>query len=376
MEEKKVERNANFELLRIISMLFIVIYHMIIHGQVLNNCTNKNLYIILTIIKYITIIHVNSFVLLSGYYQSSGKFKQSKLWMLINSSFFYRITIAIIMSALGLAVLNKVDIIQILFPLNLTEYWYIKLFIFLYCLSPFLNKMIKTFTKKEYQKILLLLFFILSTLPYITGSKAFENNGYTLYNFIFLYLIGGYLRKYPIREGYWMKRFSKSFQQIIFICIFAICVILNVLIQNTSELFMGNSPLADEIFGNFLQMCIMYSNPIIIVQTIAYFLFFETLSLKSKIINFISNLTLGVYLIHDNSLIRQHLYTFLGISGTTINNMSFIPYLLFVSVIVFIVCALIELIRQIIFKFIYNRKVSNKIREKYYRWLNSIKIYE
>lgn len=88
MEEKKVERNANFELLRIISMLFIVIYHMIIHGQVLNNCTNKNLYTILTIIEYITIIHVNSFVLLSGYYQSSGKFKQSKLWMLINSSFF------------------------------------------------------------------------------------------------------------------------------------------------------------------------------------------------------------------------------------------------------------------------------------------------
>ena len=37
MENK---RNSNFELMRIVSMAFIVLWHIIMHGNVLSNCTN------------------------------------------------------------------------------------------------------------------------------------------------------------------------------------------------------------------------------------------------------------------------------------------------------------------------------------------------
>ena len=75
--EKLQERNSNFELLRIIAMLFIVLYHIIIHGQVLGNSVNAGLSIIIYLVMYMTLVHVNSFILLTGFFQSTGKFKQS-----------------------------------------------------------------------------------------------------------------------------------------------------------------------------------------------------------------------------------------------------------------------------------------------------------
>ena len=37
-----------------------------------------------------------------------------------------------------------------IFPIMMKDYWYVKLYILLYCLSPFINKMIDSFNKYEY----------------------------------------------------------------------------------------------------------------------------------------------------------------------------------------------------------------------------------
>ena len=36
--EKSVERNSNFEILRIISMIMIIGYHYVVHGHFLDSC--------------------------------------------------------------------------------------------------------------------------------------------------------------------------------------------------------------------------------------------------------------------------------------------------------------------------------------------------
>ena len=43
---KEKERNSAYELMRIVSMLLIVLYHVIMHGKVLENCQNESLKII------------------------------------------------------------------------------------------------------------------------------------------------------------------------------------------------------------------------------------------------------------------------------------------------------------------------------------------
>ena len=68
MKKTLEERNSNFELLRIVSMLFIILWHTIMHGNMLYNCTNESIKWILEIIQFLIIVHVNSFVMVSGYF--------------------------------------------------------------------------------------------------------------------------------------------------------------------------------------------------------------------------------------------------------------------------------------------------------------------
>ncbi len=73
-----VKRQSNFELLRIISMLFIVIYHLIFHGNIIKNCSNQGVAIIFTIIELITIVHVNSFILSLAIFNQIPNLKNQK----------------------------------------------------------------------------------------------------------------------------------------------------------------------------------------------------------------------------------------------------------------------------------------------------------
>ena len=92
-------RQSNFELMRIISMFFIVLWHIIIHGHLIENSLNPKFSFIMTLLKYIVIVHVNSYVLLTGYFQCKSKFKLSKIWDLSISSLFYKLIIKLILLA-------------------------------------------------------------------------------------------------------------------------------------------------------------------------------------------------------------------------------------------------------------------------------------
>lgn len=130
--------------------------------------------------------------------------------------------------------------------------------------------------------------------------------------------------------------------------------------------------LVNDITNNLLLMSRAYSNPIVIVQTIAFVLFFETLNIRSKIINNLATLTLGIYLVHDNPLMRGVLYQWLKIDNGPVSSYSFIIYIFIVSFVIYFTASLIEWIRQLLFHWIYNRKIPTKIRQKYYSWLNKL----
>ena len=365
-------RKSNFELLRIFSMLFIILYHMILHGKILQNCVNNGVSTIFNFLEYLVIVGVNIFILITGYFQSKSNFKQSKLWQLINSSLFYKAAIIIIFSSFGIIRLSKLEIFDELFILNLDEYWFIKYYFFLYCLSPFLNELINNLSKEKYRKLLIVSVIIFSIIPYITGMKAFPNDGYSLYNFILLYFIGAYFRKFCFEDNFIIKRFSKKLVRIVLLVTFFSCAILNYLIVTTSYSLQNINSIFNEVFGNLISMNIAYSNPIIMLQSLALFLLFSTFNIKSKFINSISKCVIGVYLIHDNNFVRKELYKFLHIDNRIITSYSFIFYSIGMALLIFAVCSLIEWFRQVIFRFIYRRKISQKLRTKYYDFINSV----
>lgn len=378
--EKKEIRNSNHELMRIISMFFIVINHVIYHGHVFDNNTNSTLEYILYLVMLIIIVHVNSFILLTGYYQCKKNFKQSAIWKIISASLFYKISIMIILISIGVLSLDYVAILKQLSPIQLEGYWFIKNYCLLYCLSPFLNKLINSMNKKEFRCFLLVGFVIVSIIPALTNGQTFSNNGFSLYNFIYIYFIGAYLRNYPLEEGYMFKKFSTNIFRMVLLAIIFVCAFNQLILLFFSKVFMWMNPLFYEI-GTTIKNSIeiegtgfSYSSPLIIIQSVAYFLFFTTLSFKSKFINKIATLVFGVYLIHENIYLRMFEYKWLGIDNGPIYSCRFLLNIFSIAILLYIVCLLIEFIRQIIFKYIYNRKFSKRIRDKYYDWIHGFYI--
>ena len=95
--EKAKERDMNFELLRIISMILIVGSHYIVHGKILENVeifsTN---YFIAEFIRVFTRVAVNLYVLITGYYMINSKAKVKKVFNLWTIIEFYSVAILII----------------------------------------------------------------------------------------------------------------------------------------------------------------------------------------------------------------------------------------------------------------------------------------
>ena len=370
MIEKK-ERNSNLELMRIISTIFIILWHIRIFGNLKHSEYIGNMF---NFFMLIFIVHVNSFVLVTGYFQSKSKFKWGKVLSLFGTTYFYKLLFIVLFVTLGLISITKTDILNI-FLYGEEEYWYVKNYIILYLISPFLNVFIENISKEKYIKLLILLFIIMSILPYISAQLIFGNNGYSLYNFIFLYLIGAYIRKYPPETNYFIKVFSTNLYRIILLAIFFTMVILNFNTYTTTMYLKDLSPIFNEIFGKINAMLDIYSNPFVIIESVAYFLFFLSLNFKSKFINRISTTTFSIYLIHHNHFVRQFIYKWLRIdSGYMIYNTRYLLYLLGCGIVIFSACAIIDLVRQSLFKLISNLKLSKKIKIETKKFFDSIKI--
>lgn len=363
-------RKSNFELMRIVSMFMIVFWHIIIHGHVLENCQRESIKILFNIIEFICVVHVNSFVLCTGYFQSNSSFKMSSVIKNIILCIFYSIVIILVFSLIY-GNYNYMNILKVLYTLGFGEYWFMTDYIILYCLSPFINKYIKSLNKKEFKKLLLVLFILFSMMQYISTISYLSNS---LYNFIFLYFIGAYLREYPLKKSFLFEKKSISFYRLVLLIVFIICVIYNFSTVYVAKNINSFSNVFSLIFTPIVDQSLQYSNPIVIIQTICYFCFFETLNLNSKFINNISKLTIGIYLISDNHLMRFNIYKLLKIDNGSIISYKYIIYTLFVAIFIYVVCAIIEWIRQNIFKFIYNRKLSIKWRNFYRKWIDSLGI--
>lgn len=369
---REKERNSSYELMRIVSMFLIVLYHIILHGKVLENCQNEGLKIIFEFIEFVTLVHVNSFILVTGYYQVESNFKQSKIWSLLNANWFYRVLIVILLLTFNIVSIDKVSLIKETFPINLNEYWFFKNYLLLYCLVPFINKGILSMNKKTFQKMIIVMFIVFSIVPAVTGGEFFFNNGFSLYQFIFLYILGAYLRKYPIDKSYIFKIMSKNMYKIVLFTIFFVCLISNyVLYSYADSISWINSGF--KTISNYIRWTSLnYSCPFVIIQSIAYFLYFGTLDFKSKFINKIASLTFGIYLIHDNNFMRRNIYIWLKIDNGPIYSYNFIIYMLIIAIVIFVACMLIEFIRQTCCRKIQNIKFIQIIKDKYYNYIRNI----
>ncbi|MBQ9318539.1 MAG: acyltransferase family protein [Bacilli bacterium] len=365
-------RSSNFELMRIISMFFIILWHILMHGNVLENADNKALVNFLSIIMFIIIVHVNSYVIVFGYFQSKSKFKLSKLLKLFLQVVFYSFLILLIAIKMKwITDYSIVNFIENIIPSCFANYWFIHSYIIVYIFSDYLNMFIERLSRKEYKNLLIVLFVMLSIVPYVTGYRILGNDGYNYTNFIFLYFIGGYLRRYPIKESYHLKNMSLNGYRMFLIFIFLTMAISNYLINYYARSIYDLSNVSTFISSRLSISTTSYSCPFVIIQTIAFFELFKSINIKSKLINILSANVFGIYLVHDHVYIRENIYKILKIDNGYFYGYRHIIYIIFGMILIFIIGWIIEYLRKIIMKLIYKIPLVQKLINQMHQFICS-----
>lgn len=340
-------------------MFFIIVFHMIINtgGNLLGYTTGWTK-IILELICMIIIVHVNSFVLISGYFQYNKKNSLKKVISLVGMAWFYEFIISLIFFITKKHTFTFLEIIRILSPLEYSNNWFLVVYIALYLISPYLNIVIENLSKKEHERLIILLFIMFSVISTVTNQKTFSNTGFTLIHFMYIYIIGAYLKKHNFRKNSFLNKYSISKQRIILLLIFLFLGITNFLIYEGSKYLPKIIHLntIEEICKIIKTNLFYYQNPILIIQSIAYFLLFETLEFQNRIINKIASLTFAVYIIHENPFINQNIYKKLGIlTGNIFKSPTIIFKMIIYSLLLMSICLFIEYIRITLLRIIKNK---------------------
>ena len=373
VKESQNVRDSNYELMRVISMCMIVIWHILLHGLVEVQSTGI-LSFVIYLLEAFLVVHVNSYILVTGYYQCRKKFQLKKLIALNNQSWFYRIIIMFILCGNGMIEIRRKEFFQAFFPLDYATYWFVQMYLFLYCFSPFLNRLIEKISKKEFQVLLMICLVAFSILPTISMQVMIPiEKGHSLMSMVFMYLLGAYFRYYPIQESRILKVNTRCKNQLLFLLGFIIFSTIHFLLLCFGKVLLTGGEISQYV-GETIQFSFLsYGNPFVIISSLMYFFWFGTLEIKSKFINRISSLTLGVYLIHDNPYMRQWLYPFIGfVEGKVYTGILIIGKVFLCAIVIFIICAFLEWIRQLLFKGVNHLKITKWFQRKWRSYVTSL----
>lgn len=325
--EIKKERDSNFELCRLVCMLYIVIYHLIIHVPAVYENTSWGLPL-----RNICHIGVVVFVMISGYFGIKRKWK--RLLSLALSVSFYNalgITIAVLFFNQQFEIKS---LLSIVFPITKGGYWFITSYAVLYLLAPYINMVLEKLTKQEY----ILLLVVLGIIVWY-GGGVWNNDigqGRGIMAFILSYSIGSYIRKFYNIETKKLSYWGGQYLVASIIMVACIAFLPGVLSKGITHFTFGYNELG------------------LYIMSVLFLLMFSSIKIRSKIINWSAASCLGIYLCHENanigSLIVYPLYSHILWDNIHNHWILLLAHIIFAFIVV-MGCVLIDKVRQYMFFF-------------------------
>lgn len=336
--EKTNIRKSNIELLRIIGMLMIVAHHYVVNSGIMNAFETGNTsmnYVFLTLWGMWGKTGINVFILISGYFMCTSNLTIRRYCKVFLEWVLYHFGIYIIMLIAGYETVGLKRTLDLLFEIfiyaNRSGSFISSFFIF-YLFIPFINIFIRSITREEFKKFVILLIFVFTVLSTFFFNKDIFGE---VFWFIAVYFIGAYLRLYP---PVWSDSFKTSGR----------LFILSLVITYASVVFM--IIVGSVIHKGSPTFFVYDANKLgAVLVSVMMFATFKNLSIGySKVINLIAKTTFGVLLIHANSSAWRR---FMWEDLLHVNTFYSLPLidLIFRSVLivagVFVVCSLIDMIR-------------------------------
>ena len=310
--------------------------HVVAVAALTDNTYNK---LLLLFINTIGNTGVTIFILISGYF--SIRFSIQKLVQLWSIVWFYSVISFIYQIAFTDYCVNYSDILTAIFPILRYKYWFMTCYIILFCISPYLNKLIHSLSQKSFLCLLSILCFFFYVSPTFMFTEILNDHGKGIINMTIVYLIGQYLRHYD------MPRLFNKYK-------------ITILMANLSIIFLLNTFIT--YYKGYFFLKFSYDNSLfILISSICILLIFK--QLKESLpppINYIAGFTFPLYLFQE--LLSRELQSW---SAPYINDSKFIIMLIATTCCIWCITIIIELFRRKTLNNI-NKKVAMKI-ESYYR---------
>lgn len=298
-------RDSGIELLKVIAINLIVISHVVQtlgtnygfgtfsdYVIELGNSTTDITTLILTSLRYLGGIGNDIFFISTAWFMIDKKPRAKKK---ILTMVFDVWVISVIMLSFVLCFRkgnlngNWYGFISSFFPVSCGNNWYVTCYI-LFCFAhPYINLIIERLQKRELLRVATFMTIVYIFINFLRDGLFFSSK---IIVWISIYFLIAYFKKYTT-----IINNSK-----INILLVVIGIIGNIALIITTNCL----GFKYEMFYDKVLYWYKSSSPFLILISFGLFNFFRSLKLKSKIINYISNVSLYIYLIHENVLFAMY----------------------------------------------------------------------
>lgn len=297
---------------------------------------------------------VNCFAITSGYVGINSKYKYSNIIHLWIQVLFYSVLAGGLYVGITLAQGGSISVRTLLtavFPFLLEEYWYFTAYVLLFFFMPLLNYIIHNAPRKLLRNTAIAAGILLCCVSLVRGTYTSVNRGYSVLWLAMMYLCGGYMAKY--------NSFSKLTAGKSFLCYMG-CVVLafgsRICLALVSSLVLGRY--------YSINFFIEYQSPFIVGAAVFLFHAFKQMTVPNGAkawIRVLAPAAFGVYLIHENPIVRSWLITDRFVEY--MYQPAYLMLALFVAtvVVIFVGCLAIDLVRIQLFRVLRVKQLSEKM---------------
>ena len=346
--------NSGIDLLRLVSMAFVVALHMMNSGWISKLNTGSHVtaaYATCFLIQSFTFCAVDIFALISGYVAYSDVCKPVhiagylRLWFQVVA---YGLFVSIVVLIVRPELFSVPDFVASFIPITWDTYWYFTAYTGLFLLTPLLNAALRHTPERTLLGVFTAIFLLFSV--YNTFFDRFElQDGYSVIWLVVLYCMGGALKKCAIGER--MKPWTAL----------ALAAALSVL----GWLWILFGP--TYVKHGFSLNCMtfqFYTSPTVLGAAIFYVIAFSKFRFGTRMTRFIayaSPCAFAVYLLNTHPLsykqLMQNRFAYLGASSPAV----IVGTTLAVSVGFVAASVLIDRIRMRIFELLHIRQLTANI---------------
>ena len=291
-------RDSGIELLKIFAIFVIVINHTVQsltneaynipnNGFVIDisRATTNIQCILLQIFRHFGVLGNSVFFICSAWFLLKSKNWNKKKWLFmvieiwVVSIVIFIITYIILHGNISIGI-----IISSLFPTTFGNNWYMTCYLLFYPIHPILNSIVNMMNQRQLFRSTLVMVFLYVFMNFINCSWFFSS---AIILWITIYFAIAYMQKY-------LMSFVDNIRENIILFIIGVILITDI------------CGLYSQVLSDKVMRWVNNCNPFLLAMSIAMFNIARNIHFKNRFINYISKLSLLIYIIHENIILRTY----------------------------------------------------------------------